>query len=267
MLVGEGELLWPDVIQDTEAGVLQPIYSAREKEFDLKDAPMPAYHLLEPEKYNRITLQASRGCPLRCEFCASSILITRRYKQKPIEKVLQEIDQIKEIWQRPFIEFVDDNAFVNRSYWKALLAEMKSRKLHWFAETDISVSEDESLLRLMRDSGCMQILIGLESPILAGLEGLELRRNWKKIQFPQYLEAIHKIQSYGIRVVGCFIIGLDGHNSEIFDHIYQFSIESKLFDIQITLPTPFLNTPFTSDYNEREGCWSQKHGINVHYLI
>ena len=246
VLVGEGELLWSEVIQDVEAGVLKPFYSAKGREFDLKNAPMPAYHLLEPTKYNRVTVQTGRGCPFRCEFCASSILITQKYKQKPIDKVLQELDRIQEIWQRPFIEFVDDNAFVNKSYWKVLLTQMKSRKLRWFAETDISVSEDESLLQLMLESGCVQILVGLESPIFEGLEGIELRSNWKKNKLPFYLEAIHKIQSHGIRVIGCFIIGLDGHNSEIFDRVYQFSIDSELFDIQITLPTPFPGTPFYS---------------------
>ncbi len=246
VLVGEGELLWSEMIQDAEAGVLKPIYSTKGREFDLKNAPIPAYHLLDPEKYNRITVQTARGCPLRCEFCASSILITQKYKQKPIDKVLQELDLIQEIWKRPFIEFVDDNAFINKSYWKVLLTQMKSRKLRWFAETDISISEDELLLQLMRESGCVQILIGLESPTVEGLEGIELRRNWKKNKLPYYLEAIHKIQSHGIRVIGCFIIGLDGHNSEIFDQVYQFSIDSELFDIQITLPTPFPGTPFYS---------------------
>ncbi|MDJ0702373.1 MAG: radical SAM protein [Leptolyngbyaceae cyanobacterium MO_188.B28] len=246
VLVGEGELLWPKVIRDAEAGVLKPIYNAKGQEFDLKNAPMPAYHLLDPEKYNRITVQTGRGCPYRCEFCASSILITQKYKQKPIEKVLKELDTIQAIWKRPFIEFVDDNAFINKSYWKKLLTQMKSRKLHWFAETDISVSEDEQLLQLMQESGCVQILVGLESPTIEGLEGIELRNNWKKNKLPSYLEAIHKIQSHGIRVIGCFIVGLDGHDSKIFDQVYQFSIDSELFDIQITLPTPFPGTPFYS---------------------
>ena len=111
---------------------------------------MPAYELLEPSKYNRLIVQTSRGCPLRCEFCASSILLRARYKQKPIEKVLAEIDRIRAFWRRPFIEFADDNAFVNRRYWKQLLPELKKRKIRWFAETDLSIHEDAELLRLMR---------------------------------------------------------------------------------------------------------------------
>lgn len=252
VLIGEGEPLWSEVIRDAEAGVLKAVYSAKGQEFDLKNSPMPAYHLLDPEKYNRITVQTGRGCPLRCEFCASSILITKIYKQKPIEKVLQELDHIQDIWKHPFIEFVDDNAFVNKSYWKRLLTQMKNRNLRWFAETDVSISEDEMLLNLMKEAGCVQILVGLESPVMEGLDGIELRKNWKKYKHPYYLKAIHTIQSHGIRVIGCFIVGLDGHNSEIFDKVYQFSIDSELFDIQITLPTPFPGTPFYSRL-QREG--------------
>ena len=144
---------------------------SRRRNFPMADAPIPAFELLDPAKYNRLVVQASRVCPLRCEFCASSILLTRRYKQKPIEKVLAEVDRIRSIWRRPFIEFGDDNAFVNRRYWKQLLPELARRKIRWFAETDLSVHEDAELLRLMRESGCAEVLIGFESPGEEGLRG------------------------------------------------------------------------------------------------
>ena len=98
-------------------------------------------------------MQASRGCPLRCDFCAASILIAPAYRQKPVEKVLAEVDRICALWRRPFIEFADDNAFVNRRYWKRLLPELGRRRVRWFAETDLSLYEDDELLGLMRQSG------------------------------------------------------------------------------------------------------------------
>ena len=58
--------------------------------FDFREAPMPRFDLLDPPKNNRITVQTSRGCPHSCEFCASSILLTSRYKVKPVEKVIAE---------------------------------------------------------------------------------------------------------------------------------------------------------------------------------
>src|SRR5689334_15811888 len=180
VVVGEGEPLWPQVLQDFSNGNLKPFYfQAPGNDFDLADAPMPRFELLDPAKYNRITVQTSRGCPHRCEVCASSILLTPRYKVKPVEKVMAEIRAIKRVWPRPFIEFADDNSFVHREHYKELLRELARENLRWFTETDIRVAEDSELLGLMRDAGCQQVLIGLETPRAASLNGIELKSNWK----------------------------------------------------------------------------------------
>jgi len=242
VVVGEGESVWPQVLADAEAGRLQQFYRA-DGRFPLDVAPMPSFEMLDMPRYNRLTVQASRGCPMQCEFCASSTLLTPRYKQKPIEKVLAEIDRICELWRRPFLEFADDNAMVNKPYWKRLLAELKNRSLRWFAETDVSVHEDEELLGLMREAGCAEVLIGFESPVEAGLRGLELTSDWKRKRWPQYKEAVRRIQSHGIRVDGCFVLGLDGHTPEVFDEVYDFAVQSELYDVQITIQTPFPATP------------------------
>ena len=243
VVIGEGEISWPDVLTDCQKGSLQKYYGSVENSFDLSNAPMPAFELLDIAKYNRLTVQTSRGCTHLCEFCGSSPLITSKYSQKPVEKVLAEIDKIKSLWEGRFIEFVDDNAIVNKKYWKELLTKLKSRRIRWFVETDLSVSEDDELLRLMRGSGCAQVLIGLESPVSAGLDGLELRNNWKYKQLPRYRDAIKKIQSHGIRVTGCFIFGLDGQTADIFNTVCDFAKETELFDVQITFMTPFAGTP------------------------
>ncbi len=242
VIIGEGELSWTALIEDAQNGRLLPFYGDNDDEFDLNEAPMPAFELLDIDKYNRLTIQTSRGCPHRCEFCASSILLTKRYKQKPAEKVLAEIDKIKDLWEHPFIEFADDNTFVNKGYWKKLLPELKKRKIRWFTETDISVSQDKELLRLMRDSGCVQVLIGLESPSASALDGIETKKNWKANHLHSYNKAINTIQSHGISVNGCFILGLDDHGTEIFDQIYDFVNDSELHEVQITIQTAFPGT-------------------------
>ena len=243
IVIGEGEPLWPALLQDAEAGQLKHVYNARGIEYDLAQAPIPAFHLLDINRYNRLTVQTSRGCPHRCEFCAASPLLTERYKQKSVEKVVAEIDRIFEIWPEPFIEFADDNAFVNHKYWRRLLEALDGPRFRWFAESDVSVSRDRELLRLMRRSGCAQVLIGLESPIPTGLPGLEMKRDWKRKKQAEYREVVDRIQSEGITVNGCFIIGLDGHTTEIFDAIYEFAGATALYDVQITMLTPFPGTP------------------------
>ena len=161
VVVGEGESSWLEVLRDCESGRLSGRYGSVDNGFDLADSPMPAFELLEIDRYNRLTVQTSRGCPHLCEFCASSVLLTGRYKQKPAGKVLAEIDRILSIWKHPFIEFADDNAMVHKAYWKELLGRLGDRRMKWFAETDLTVSEDDELLTLLRVTGCSQLLIGL----------------------------------------------------------------------------------------------------------
>jgi radical SAM superfamily enzyme YgiQ (UPF0313 family) len=243
VVIGEGEPFWLQVLRDAENATLKPAYGSLKSDYDLADSPIPKYELLDISKYNRLTVQTSRGCPHQCEFCASSVVLTKKYKQKPVENVLREIDHILELWKHPFIEFADDNSFVNHNYWKDLLTRLNGKGIRWFTETDLSVAEDEQLLQLMRETGCAQVLIGLESPVKSGLYDLELRSNWKLKQFPNYIDAIKVIQSHGITVNGCFVVGLDGHTTDIFDQIFDFVKNSELYEVQITLMTPFPGTP------------------------
>ncbi len=252
VVIGEGESSWLQVLEDAEHGRLQKFYRTDAAGFDLANAPMPAFELLDISKYNRLTVQTSRGCPHHCEFCAGSVLLTDKYKQKPVAKVLQEIDRILTLWDRPFIEFADDNSFVNRTYWKELLSALKGKGLKWFAETDISIADDIELLDLMRETGCAQVLIGLESPTESGLHGLELSNDWKFRKFPYYKQAIRAIQARGITVNGCFVIGLDGHTTDIFEQVFSFVKEAELYEVQVTVMTPFPGTPLYTRL-EKEG--------------
>ena len=260
VVLGEGESVWPRVVADLLQGRLEKIYDARDRRFDLADAPMPAFHLLDIGKYNRLTVQTQRGCPWRCEFCAASIRISPTYKVKPIAKVVAEIRRIRELWPDPFIEFADDNTFVHKEHSKKLMRALAGERIRWFTETDVSVAEDDELLSLMHDGGCVQVLIGFESPSRAGLEGLEERANWKARQLDRYARAVDRIQDHGITVNGCFILGLDGTGGESFDDVWRFARDTNLYEVQITVLTSFPGTPLydrlrTEGRLLREGAW------------
>ena len=244
VVIGEGEPLWLELLRDAEQGCLKPVYKLNPGGlFDLRQAPMPRFDLLDPAKYNRITVQTSRGCPHKCAFCASSILLTPKYKLKPVEKVIAEIQAIKRIWPKPFIEFADDNSCVDRAHYKELLRALVKEDIRWFTEADVKVAKDPELLALMRDAGCQQVLIGLESPSRTSLDGVELNSNWKARQGERYKESIARIQSHGITVNGCFILGLDGDTPAVFDQVLNFVRESELYEVQVTFLTAFPNTP------------------------
>ena len=87
------------------------------------------------------------------------------------------------------------------------------------------------------------MLIGLESPGHEPLQGLESRSDFKFRASPRYLESVRAIERAGITVNGCFILGLDGHTTDVFDDVLDFAQEAPLFDVQITVLTPFPGTP------------------------
>jgi radical SAM superfamily enzyme YgiQ (UPF0313 family) len=132
---------------------------------------------------------------------------------------------------------------VNRPHAKNLLRALAAEEVRWFAETDIAVADDAELLDLMRDSGCAQVLVGLESPTAAALDGIETRKNWKRKRFDSYREAIYRIQSRGIAVNGCFVLGLDGSTREDFAAVRTFVEESGLYEVQIAVLTAMPGTP------------------------
>jgi radical SAM superfamily enzyme YgiQ (UPF0313 family) len=240
IVVGEGEALWPRVVADAERGALRKIYRNASPGDVVLGHVMPRYELLEIERYNRMPVQTTRGCPLHCEFCAAS-RIFGAYKQKPVDAVVREIRAIKKRWTRPFIELADDNTFVNKKWSKELVRAIGEEDVRWFTETDVSVAEDPELLDLLAQSGCRQLLIGFESPTPAALAGIDAS-GWKAARYKEYRSAIDAIQDRGISVNGCFITGNDSDTPDIFPQIERFVKSSGLADVQVTVLTPFPGT-------------------------
>ncbi len=243
IVTGGAEGAWPQLVADFQAGRMEPRYDGMRRDV-FRDPwyAKPRFDLLAGRPYNRVTVQTSRGCPLNCEFCAASLRITRGFQQKPVELAIAEIaDAVAQV-DRPFLELADDNSFVNKKWGKRFLRALAPLEVLWFTETDISVADDPELLDLLADSGCRQILVGLESPDADGLAGLD-PHDWKRRHADHYLEAIERIQSRGVTVNGCFILGLDGDTPETFERVRDFVTQSGLLEVQLTVQTPFPGTP------------------------
>ncbi|MBI4521734.1 MAG: B12-binding domain-containing radical SAM protein [Gemmatimonadetes bacterium] len=239
---GGAEDTWPQLLNDYAAGTLKARYRGSNRGFYTEVDPiLPRFELLVGRPYNRITIQTSRGCPLDCDFCAESKIFTPRFDQKPVAAVEKELKRIVQLFDRPFLEFADDNTFVNRSWSKEFLRMLAPCGLRWFTETDLRVADDAELPGLLYGAGCYQVLIGLESPRGESLEGIE-RSNWKAKRRGDYLRAIERLQSAGVTVNGCFIVGLDSDTPDIFEEIRDFVRESGLLEVQVTVLTPFPGT-------------------------
>ncbi|HVJ20790.1 MAG TPA: radical SAM protein [Polyangiaceae bacterium] len=235
---GEGEPVFAEVLGDLASGHSRGIYSRAG--FDLRECRVPRYDLLQPERYNRLTLQTTRGCPLDCDFCAASRTISQP-KRKPIARIRSELEHILELWPRPFIELADDNTFVSKRWSQELCELFASYPVRWFTETDISVADDEPLLDALARSGCAQLLIGFESARADALAGLD-SADFKHRRYERAAERIRRIQARGISVNGCFVLGFDQDDASIFEQTRDYVRAVGLTEVQVTILTPFPGT-------------------------
>ena len=88
--IGEAEHTWPRFLRDWIAGAAETVYE-QGSFIDLEDSPAPDWSLIEPKDYLSISVQTSRGCPNRCDFCDAIQYMGRKYRVKPVSQVLEEI--------------------------------------------------------------------------------------------------------------------------------------------------------------------------------
>jgi radical SAM superfamily enzyme YgiQ (UPF0313 family) len=158
----------------------------------------------------------------------------RQYRVRPISEVIAEIGSI----DSPHLFFVDDALALNRPTAKKLFTEMIPLRLKWAGQGPVSLAEDLELLKLMRCSGCVGLLIGFESVQKEAQDGMKKIRNLR-IDFS---EAIRRFHDEGIAILGAFIFGFDHENKDIFDQTLEFSIKNRLDCIELRILTPFPGT-------------------------
>jgi radical SAM superfamily enzyme YgiQ (UPF0313 family) len=155
---------------------------------------------------------------------------------------IAEIHAAKRHARLPFLELADDNTFLNRAWSREFLRAVAREDIRWFTETDVSIADDPELCDLLAAGGCRQVLIGLESPRADDLAGVD-PAGWKRRTAPRYRRAIDALQSRGVGVNGCFVLGLDAHTPDVFPAVLDFVRASGLAEAQYTVLTPFPGTP------------------------
>ncbi len=238
VVIGEAENTWPALISDFVQGKLQRVYRSAAP-VDLTLSPRPRYELLKKYNYKMIWVQTTRGCPRDCDFCSASKVYGKAFRHKRIDQVLEEIRVIQGLWSHPFINFADDNMFLDRSYANELVRALGTLKVQWTAQSDLAIGEDEALLDQLKGNGCKVLFIGFETLSKGNLLDIH---GWKMKKIGSYPEIIRKIQSRGIGILGAFIVGLDDDDRSVFDSLYAFIRENLLYAAQVTVLTPLPGT-------------------------
>lgn len=178
---------------------------------DLDSLPLPARHLLDLPAYRQhlfgrpaTTVMTSRGCPVFCAFCSSSVMWGAKYRRRSPSRVMDEIEDLLDRYRLGAVWFFDDTLTLNRQHVVGLLDEMERRRrdFTWYCEIRAN-TVDLDLLKRMRSLGCRYVSFGVES----GSPRM-LKRVHKGITLEQVRRVVDWCRDLDIRTKLFFILGL-----------------------------------------------------------
>lgn len=191
---------------------------------DMANFPAPRFDLLDLSGYVSLSVQYSRGCPFQCEFCDVIEIFGRKPRLKTPEQIINELEAIYRLGYKGTLFFVDDNFIGNKPAVKRLLPIIRDwqRKRDYpfelYTEASVDLAADPQLLHSMVDAGFTSVFLGIETPSLKALEQAKKLQNLRL----DPIEAIDRITSAGIEVMGGFIVGFDSDGPEIFAQQREF---------------------------------------------
>jgi radical SAM superfamily enzyme YgiQ (UPF0313 family) len=259
IVIGEAEYNWPKLLEDAKKGELKKIYRS-DKLVEPEDI-LPARH--DIGVYTTMeAIQASRGCPTGCEFCAMQKIEGPRFRGRIIDQIIDEMKTIKS----KTIFFADASLTISPPYSKKLFKEMiqVNKKFHCFGNINV-LSRDDEFLKLSQESGVDKWYLGIESISQENIN--QAGKTTNKVQ--NYATAIKKIKDYGMNVTGFFIFGLDNDNVETFkktlDAIYKWDLDSASFSIVTPYPGTRLFERFEKEERITNYDWSRYEEGKVNY--
>ncbi len=246
IVVGEGDRIWREVIQDFKNSKLKKIYKDSGL-FPLSEIKNPKRELLRGKPYLfSNTIQTTRGCPFQCEFCSVSSFYGKSYRTRPLHLVIKELERMRE--ESIFLFLVDDNLIGNRSYAKALFQEMIPLKFKWAGHAPLNLVRDEELLKLASKSGCQALFVGFESLTHQNLVLMGKKSNLGVS--PE--DAVKRFHDQGIGILASFILGYDHDSPECFQKILDFCHRTRIDGALFPILTPYPGT-LLRERLEREG--------------
>ncbi|HPB78624.1 MAG TPA: radical SAM protein [Sedimentibacter sp.] len=242
VVVGDAELVWNELLKDYDEGRLKKIYKDN-LESGFFSTPMPRFDLIINKRIgNFLPVQAGRGCPNTCSFCSVACLYKGHYIKKPLEEVVRDIKQVKELGFKKFL-LLDDNIFSDREYLDKLLIEIKKLNMQWMSQCDIRIGRENELLKKLADSGCTTLSFGLESISKESLKGMN--KSW--VNPLEYTELIQNIHSHGIDVSTEMVVGGEGDTLQSIRDTKRFIEDNKITVPRFYILTPIPGTKFFED--------------------
>jgi len=233
VFLGEAEGSFSKVLEDFESGRLQPVYNYMNDQPDTGLIGPARRDILKRELYNYRGVQmldlvhASRGCKFNCFPCCSGFLGGRKFRPRPIEKVIAEMDQIPN--NRLFI--VDNSLAQDRDWLIELFTAMKPLKKKWVSHP---ILYDEEVLKLASEAGCWYVYQAI-------FDTSDVIR-----------DRIKMLKDFEIGIEGTIILGLDDQDVDYIKRLVDFLCENEVDVAEFTILTPFPHSPIRQQM-EKDG--------------
>jgi radical SAM superfamily enzyme YgiQ (UPF0313 family) len=233
VFLGETEGSFSKVLEDFENGRLQPVYNYMNDQPDVGLIGPARRDILKRELYNYRGVQmldlvhASRGCKFNCFPCCSGFLGGRKFRPRPIDKVIAEMEQIPN--NRLFI--VDNSLAQDRDWLIELFTAMKPLKKKWVSHP---ILYDEEVLKLASEAGCWYVYQAI-------FDTSDVIRN-----------RIKMLKDFEIGIEGTIILGLDDQDVDYIKRLVDFLCENEVDVAEFTILTPFPHSPIRQQM-EKDG--------------
>lgn len=230
VLLGEAEYVWHKILGDAENNRLQPFY--RGELAEPQDFPKPDLSIYNKYWfYVKNLVETVRGCPYNCEFCGATLYSGRKYRYKPVNKIVEEISN----WTGKNGYFINTNLSASLQKTKELMLAIKEFNLKWWSACSVNIANDEQLIKLMAEAGCCYLQFGFESLSKETLRSMNKPQNIKA----DYKKLVEKLHDYNIDVVASFVLGWDTDDKNVFKNTLAFAL-----DADIDVPAYFPLIPF-----------------------
>ncbi|MCP4579553.1 MAG: B12-binding domain-containing radical SAM protein [Deltaproteobacteria bacterium] len=218
--------------------------ATREQPLDLNQLPYPAYHLLKMDQYRYefmgggfAILEGSRGCPHGCHFCYLG-MYGPRFRQKPLERLLDEVRYITREFQVQNIYFMDLEFGLNRKHLIAFCKALLELDLgiRWCCQTRVT-DVDGEVLNWMKKAGCTLIHFGVE----AGSERI-LHQTGKGLTVKDCVRALELTREAGIKTALFMNFGFPGETLSEMNLTVELAIRLNPTYAAFHLIVPFPGT-------------------------
>jgi radical SAM superfamily enzyme YgiQ (UPF0313 family) len=273
VVCGEAEDLWPQLVADFEAGAMKRLYQMGAFP-SLEQYKNPRVDLLSQDAY--MTRQCSfttRGCHFDCEFCSVSPFNGKTTRRRPVPEVVKELAQVKQwiraelvermrsgsLWQAvltglririgledgTIFAFVDDLHNSNRAYCRELWQALKPLNIKWGCQSTLFLGDDEDMVKLAAESGCVSVFVGMESLSEDSLE--ETNKPFNRVK--KFSDEIKMFHDHGIMVNPGIVFGFDNDDEAVFERAVEFLTKNRVELAYFNVLTPLPGTALYERYN------------------